>query len=210
MLTSLVEVPINHILRSEGWAYKRLQSFIGQTVCIQVPPLTNFKLVIDTAGEIKQVDDCIRVGTTITFSPLVLAAIIAKEPAAFELIKISGNRSFADELINIGKHIDLNIILEHDLSKAIGDIPAHFVRNAIENFIQWQAENFSRLSQALVEYGTEENLFLVKSTDINGFIQEVKNLQLDTEQLEQRLNKLAPIKCSNEQIINDNTLILQE
>ena len=190
MLTSIITTPINHVLRSEEWACKRLQSFTGQIVCIQIPPLVNFKMLINTEGEVQQVDNSICADTTLTLSPFILPRILTRESTAFKLIKIIGNKSFADELINIGKQINFSIILEHDLSQAIGDIPAHRITNASEYFIQWQTENFDRISQALVEYWTEENGFLTKSTAINQFIQEVKNLQLNTEQLEQRLNRL--------------------
>lgn len=191
MLASIVATPINHVLRSEGWACKRLQSFSGQTVCIQIPPLVNFKILIDTKGEVQQVDDSVSADTTLTLSPFILASILARESTALELIEISGNRSFADELIHISKQINFNMILEHDLSKAIGDIPAYRIRNATEHLIQWQTENFNRLSQALVEYWTEENVFLTKPAAINQFAREVKSLQLYTEQLEQRLDKLT-------------------
>ena len=181
MLTSIITTPINHVLRSEGWACKRLQSFTGQIVCIQIPPLVNFKMLINTEGEVQQVDNNICADTTLILSPLILPRILARESIAFKLIKIIGNKSFADELINIGKQINFSMIFEHDLSKAIGDTPAHRITNASEYFIQWQTENFDRMSQALVEYWTEEKFFLTKSTAINQFIQEVKNLQLNTE-----------------------------
>ena len=83
------------------------------------------------------------------------------------------------------------MIFEHDLSKIIGDIPAHRITNTGEHLIRWHTENFDHLSQSLVEYWTEENSFLTKSSAINQFTAEVKNLQLNTEQLEQRLNRLS-------------------
>ncbi|MEK7844148.1 MAG: hypothetical protein AAB259_00045 [Pseudomonadota bacterium] len=76
------------------------------------------------------------------------------------------------------------------MSKTIVDIPAHRVTKAGEHMMHWQTENFNRISQALVEYWTEEDIFLTKSVSINKFIHEVKDLQLNTEQLEQRLNRL--------------------
>ncbi|SFE07007.1 SCP2 domain-containing protein [Nitrosomonas sp. Nm166] len=191
MLTFGIAAPINYVLRSEGWACKRLQSFSGQTVCIQIPPLVNFKMLIDAEGEVQQVDNSICADTALTLSPFTLARIFARESVAFKLIKVSGNRFFASELINISKQINFNMILEHDLSKVIGDIPAYRISHIGKHLIQWKIENFNRLSKALVEYWTEENIFLTKPTAINQFSQEVKNLQLNTEQLEQRLNRLT-------------------
>ncbi|MBA3756954.1 MAG: hypothetical protein H0X02_12335 [Nitrosomonas sp.] len=192
MLTSIVTTPINHFLRNERWACKRLQAFTGQTVCIRIPPLVNFKMLINAEGEVQQVDNSICADATLTLPPFILSGMLKRESTAHELIKIIGNKSFADELINIGRQINLSMIFEQDLSKAIGDIPAHRITNAGEHLIQWQAENLDRMSQALVEYWTEENVLLTKTAVINQFTQEVKNLQQNTEQLEQRLNRLIP------------------
>lgn len=192
MLRFIVTIPINHVLRSERWPCKRLQSFTGQTACIQIPPLVTFKILIDAEGEAQQVDNDLCADTTITLPPFILPKILARKAIAFEQIKITGNQSLAEELINIGKQIDFSMILEHDLSKIIGDIPAHRAVNTGEHLIHRQIENFDRISQALVEYWTEENIFLTKRTAINQFIQEVSNLQLNIERLEQRLDRLIP------------------
>ncbi len=191
MLTSIAIAPINHVLRSEGWPCERLQSFTGQTACIQIPPLVNFRILINAKGEAQQIDSNFCADTTLTLSPFILPRILAGEAAAFELIKITGDQSFAEELINIGKQINLNMIIEHDLSKVIGDIPAHRIANTGEHLVQWQTENFDRISQALAEYWTEENIFLTKRATSNQFIQEVKNLQHNIEKLEQRLDRLT-------------------
>lgn len=191
MLTSIVTAPINHVLRSERWACERLQSFSGQTVCIRIPPLVNFKILIDAKGEVQQVDNSFCADTTLTLSPFILPGILAQESVAFELIKITGNQLFAEELINIGQQINLNMIIEHDLSKVIGDIPAHRIANTGEQLMHYQTENFDRISQAMVEYWTEESIFLTKRTTSNQFIQEVTNLQHTIEKLEQRLDRLT-------------------
>lgn len=192
MLTSVVTTPINHVLRGERWACKRLQSFTGKTVCIRIPPLVNFSLLIDAEGEIQQVNSSDRdADTTLSLSPLILPRLLARESSAFEQIKIAGDQSFADELIAIGRQINLSAIIEYDLSKAIGDIPAHRITQAGAHLMQWQIENVHRITQTLAEYWTEENRFLTKPAAVDQFSEDVKNLQLSTEQLEQRLNRLT-------------------
>lgn len=192
MLTSIATTPINHFLRNERWACKRLQSFTGQTVCIRIPPLVNFKMLINAEGEVQQADHSICADATLSLSPLVLSRVLNRKSTALEQIKIIGSKPLADELINIGKQINFNTIFEQDLSKVIGDIPAHRITNTGEHLIQWHAKNLDRMSQAWAEYWTEENVLLTKTAVINQFIQEVRNLQQNTEQLEQRLNRLSP------------------
>lgn len=192
MLKSVVTTPINHVLRGERWACKRLQSFTGKTVCIRIPPLINFSLLIDAEGEVQQaINSDMDADTTLTLSPLILPRLLARESSAFEQILIIGDQSFAEELIAIGKQLNLSAIFEHDLSKTVGDIPAHRITQAGTNLMQWQVENVHRIAQALAEYWTEENRFLTKPETVDQFSEEVKNLQHDTEQLEQRLNRLT-------------------
>ncbi len=192
MLKSVVTTPINHVLRGENWACRRLQSFTGKTVCIRIPPLVNFSLLIDAEGEVQQVNSSkMDADTTLTLSPLVLPRLLARESIALEQIEIIGDPSFADELINIGKQLNLSAIFEHDLSTAIGDIPAHRITQAGEHLLHWQVENVHRVAQALAEYWTEENHFLTKPATVNQFNEEIKDLQHSIEQLEQRLNRLT-------------------
>ncbi|UJP08144.1 MAG: hypothetical protein LZF84_03260 [Nitrosomonas sp.] len=191
MLTSVVTTSINHVLRSERWACERLQTFTGKTIGIRVPPLVNFSVLIDAAGEMQQASNAIGTDATLTFSPLIVSKLLTRETSAFDSIAITGDQSLADELIAIGKQIDLRIIFEQDLSKTIGDIPAHRVAQASEHLMRWPVENIDRLSQALAEYWTEESGFLTKPAAIEHFAQEVQNLQSDTKQLEQRLSRLT-------------------
>lgn len=191
MLTTAVIASINHVLRSESWASRRLQSFTGKTFCIRTFPLINLKMLINTTGELQKVDDSMNADATLTLSPLILPGLLARELNAFAQIKTSGNPALVEELINIGQHIDLKGIVEHDLSNAIGDIPAHRIAHAGEHLVQWQTKNIDRFSQTLIEYLTEENVFLIKPDTARRFAEEINCVQLNIEQLERRLNKLA-------------------
>ncbi|WP_295628891.1 SCP2 sterol-binding domain-containing protein [uncultured Nitrosomonas sp.] len=202
MLTTAVITPINHVLRSESWASKRLQSFSGKTICVQISPLINLKMLIDTAGELQKIDESMNVDATLTLSPLILPRLLTRELNAFAQIKTAGNPALVEELINIGKQIDFKGILEHDLSNAIGDIPAHRIAQTSEHLVQWQIKNIDRFAQTLIEYLTEENVFLVKPNTIFRFSREINNIKLHIEQLERRLNKLAKQSASaNEQTV---------
>ncbi len=192
MLKSVVTTPINHVLRGENWACQRLQSFAGKIVCIRIPPLVNFSLLIDAEGEVQQVNSSeMDADTTLTLSPLALPQLLARESSALEQIEIIGDQLLADELINIGKQLNLSAVFEHDLSTAIGDIPAHRITQAGEHLLHWQVENVHRIAQALAEYWTEENRFLTKPATVDQFNEEIKDLQHSTEQLEQRLKRLT-------------------
>ena len=120
----------------------------------------------------------------------MLLKLLSGDAAVFEQITTIGNHALAEELLEIGKQIDLSVIFENDLSKMIGDIPAHRVSRTGKNLVQWQIGNVDRLMLSLKEYLTEENIILTKSIAMLNLTEEIKNLQMETELLEQRLNRL--------------------
>lgn len=191
MLTSVVITSINHVLRGAQWACARLQRHSGRTVCIRIPPLMGFNVEIDGAGKLRPVDSAQPADAALTLPLLLLPRLAAREPDAFEPVTVSGDQALAGELIAIAKQIDPGVILAHDLSKTVGDIPAHRIVQAGEQLVQWHSGNVHRLAQALAEYCTEESEFLTKPAAVERFAQEVQNLQFDIEKLEQRLDRLG-------------------
>jgi ubiquinone biosynthesis protein UbiJ len=190
MLTSIVVTPINHILHGESWARKRLQAYTGKTARIRILPFPDFIFSIQVNGKISTLSENTSVDTVITLTPALLLRILANgnDETIFNDIKISGDNAFAKELFYIGRHLHWD--LEQDLSGIVGDIFSHRIIQTGENLVHWQTGNIQNLSQALAEYWTEEQPMLTNKTSINGFNHEVKTLHHDTEQLEQRIQKL--------------------
>lgn len=191
MLASVVITSINHVLRNEQWACARLRSHTGRTIGIRIPPMMGFSVEIDGEGMLRPVDSTQSIDAALTLPLLLLPRLVAREPDAFEPVTVSGDQMLADELIAIAKQIDPGVILAHDLSKTVGDIPAQRIVQASEQLVQWQTGNVHRLVQTLAEYCTEESGFLTKPAAVERFAQEVQNLQFDIEKLEQRLNQLG-------------------
>ena len=153
--------------------------------------MMGFSVEIDSEGKLRPVDGAQPADAALTLPLLLLPRLVAREPDAFEPVTISGDQTLAGELIAIAKQIDPGVILAHDLSKTVGDIPAHSIVQAGEQLVQWQSGNVQRLAQTLAEYCTEESGFLTKPAAVERFAQEVQNLQFDIEKLEQRLNQLG-------------------
>lgn len=150
-----------------------------------------FSVEIDDEGRLRPVDGMQPTDAALTLPLLSMPRLVAREPDAFEAITVSGDQAFAGELIAIARQIDPGVILAHDLSKTVGDIPAQRIVQAGEQLVQWQSGNVHRLAQTLAEYCTEESGFLTKPAAVEQFAQEVQNLQFDIEKLEQRLNQLG-------------------
>lgn len=188
MLTSLAAPPLNHILRSESWACKRLQVYEGKVVCIRMPPFANLKLIVQANGELNQHMDETEADTALFILPALLPRLIAHDASAYDSIEISGDTAFATELITIGKHLTPHF--EHDFSKLIGDIPAHRLTKAAESVFQWHIDTIKNLTDALGEYWQEEQPMLAKTNAVERFAKEIANLQHETTQLEMRLNRI--------------------
>lgn len=189
MLTSIAITPINHVLHGESWACKRLQPWAGKTVRIQIFPFVDFTFTIQADGMLSAAPDSTIADTSLSLTPSLLPYFLTKEEAVLRNIKISGDDTIANELIDVGKHLHWDI--EQDLSNIVGDIPAHRVIQVSESIINWHVNSINDLSQALVEYWTEEQPILAKTFNVNNFVCEVGKLQNAAEQLEQRIQNLS-------------------
>lgn len=190
MLISCI-APINHILHNEQWASKRLQSFAGMAIGIRLFPLLTHRMRIDESGVMQPMQDDSDPDVTLTLSPSILPRLLAKEVSAFEQISITGNRSLGDALISIAKSLDIGVLLESEMSKTFGDIPAHRLAQSGMRLLHWHTESMALLRQSWTEYCTEEQSILAKAATFTYFAADIKALQLQTDQLEQRLDQLS-------------------
>lgn len=188
MLASVAIAPLNHLLRGESWARKRLQPCAGKTARFCVSPFVDFTLIIQPNGEVAAAADAAATDATLTFVPGLLPRLLAHDADAYRNIQISGDSTFAEELLHIGKNLHWDV--EQDLSRIMGDILAHRVVQAGDNLLQWHTDTLRNLSQTLAEYWVEEQPLLARPIYIRKFIADVNALRDDVECLEKRIEKL--------------------
>jgi len=181
-------LPVNHVLRTESWACKWLQSYEGKTLCIHIPPLIHTKWVVLANGELGQCNDTQVADTTLSFLPTIIPGLLAHDESAYDNITISGDAMFAEDLITIAKSLKLNI--EQQLGKYIGDIPAHRLAKAGESLFHWHLNLTKNLSDTIGEYWTEEQPLIVKNNSMLYFAQQIDTLQKEINQLETRIERL--------------------
>ncbi|TSA53731.1 MAG: ubiquinone biosynthesis protein [Nitrosomonadaceae bacterium] len=189
MLASVAIAPLNHLLRGESWARKRLQPCAGKTARFCIPPFVDFALIVQPNGEVATAVDAAATDATLTFVPGLLPRLLAHDADAYRNIHISGDNAFAEELLHIGKNLHWDV--EQDLSLIMGDILAHRMVQAGDNLLQWHTDTLRNLSQMLAEYWTEEQPLLAKPAYVRKFIDDVSALRNDAEQLEKRVEKLS-------------------
>lgn len=188
MLESVAAALLNRLLHRESWARKRLQPYAGKTARFRLPPFPDLVLIVQATGELSPatgdgVDDAVLIAV-----PGLLPGLLSRDERAYREIAISGDREFAEEILRTGRN--LNCDAEQELSHLMGDILAHRVVQSGRNLVHWHADTIRNLSQALMEYWTEERPVLAKPANLRNFIQEVESLQDKTAYLEKRVNAL--------------------
>lgn len=180
--------PLNHLLRGASWARKRLTLLAGKTVRFCIPPFPDLAVTIQTSGEVLAAESNASADVTVTVTPGLLPRLLTRDADAYREIEISGDKILAAEILDIAKNLRWD--MEQDLSQVMGDILAHRVMQTGNSLVQWHTETARNLSQALMEYWTEEQPLLVKPTQIREFTDAVNALQNDIAQLEKRIKAL--------------------
>ncbi len=188
MLASVALAPLNHLLRGESWARRRLQPCAGKTARFRLPPFVNLALTVQTTGEVSTAASDAHDDAVFTLNPRLLPRLLANREDMYREIRISGDRAFAEEILHVGKNLHWDV--EQDLSGVLGDILAHRVVQAGGSLMHWHTETIRNLSQTLVEYWTEERPLLAKPMDMRNFTHEINELRDDAAHLEERVNTL--------------------
>lgn len=189
MLSSVALAPINHILLSESWAKRRLQPHIGKTVKFCITPFLSIALTIQENCELSAAANSANINTTATFTLGLLSRLFSHNEDAYSEISISGDNTFAEELIYISKNLHWD--MEQDLSQITGDILAHRIVQTSKDIKYWHSEVIQKLSEALAEYWLEEQPLLAKSSHTKEFINDVSILSKEIEKLEIRIEKIS-------------------
>jgi ubiquinone biosynthesis protein UbiJ len=191
MLTSLATDPINHVLDHKIRIREQLKFYSGQTVRIQILPIIEFTLCITAEGKFHPTDNHHKIDATLSIPSWKLPQLLIPNNNAPGVIKVSGNQTLGNEIINFIQQVNIEYFLAHELSKIIGDIPAHRVMQSNHLLHQWHQKNCKRITQSFFEFCTEEkNLFIKKSADFNGFTQEISALKNSIDQVELSINQL--------------------
>ncbi len=188
MLASLAVAPLNHLLRGESWARKRLQPYADKTARFRIPPFLDLALVVKPSGEVSAASASADNDAILTAAPGLLPRLLAHDESAYDEIRISGDSAFGQEILFIGQNLRWDI--EQDLSRLTGDILAHRITQAGENLVHWHSEAAQSLSQSLAEYLTEERALLAKPPDMRRFAREAEELHEHVINLEVRVEAL--------------------
>ncbi len=178
---------LNHLLSQNSWAKEKLQPLAGKTILLAVSPVqTKLTLLGDgtfaAASGDATADAEIRLGVGAALRMLV-------DPAsAMGLASLSGDMELAS---TIGKVLqNLRWDTEEDISRIVGDIPAHELSRASRRIRQEIGRQASSVAGMFAEYWLEEDPLIAKKPHLDRFAREVDTLREDAERLEKRLARL--------------------
>lgn len=178
---------LNHLLRQNSWAGEQLRPFAGKTVRISISPFSS-TLRIEPSGEFSPALDQTPIDAEIALSPgTALRALFDPETAASSAV-LNGDPELGAA---VGKVLrKLRWDAEADLSRIVGDIPAHELSKAGAHVRQELGRQAFALAGMFSEYWLEEQPQIAKQRHLEQFAREVDALRDDAERLAKRLERL--------------------
>lgn len=179
---------VNHVLARSPWARERLQPFAGQQFRIDASPFT-----LDASVSI----DGVLASASETAEPdVILCLPLAEAPTVLSggmdrlmnRVRISGNAEFAEALGFVFRNLSWDV--EEDLSRVVGDIPAHRFVSGARALGSMQARAFEGLSGNLAEYLTEESGMIAARSEVEDFRDDVTRLRDAVARLDKRISRL--------------------
>jgi ubiquinone biosynthesis protein UbiJ len=188
MLKPLMTRLLNHLVNQNGWAREQLQPFGGRTVRLSMPPLRADLVVLEDGG-LAMAGEAAEPDASITVPPSVALRLLANDDAAAALATLEGDTELAAALAKVLRGMSWEY--EEDLSRLIGDVPAHKLAEFGRKAGQELRSQSLNLLQMLVEYWQEEQPMLAKKRHVESFNRDVDALREDAERLEKRMEKLS-------------------
>ena len=192
MLLPIALRAINHVLKGEDWATKRLCTFAGQSLRLelgrfQVPVRIDDKglLVAQSAS-----DSSVPVQPAVVITlPVDTPARLLLDPTSLVgLMTIRGSAELADHLNFIFKNLRWDA--EHDLARVVGDIAARRLVKGGKQLLRWQTAQMSNAASNVVEFFTNEQATLVQRDEMSEFAASVATTRTALADLESRIATL--------------------
>lgn len=187
MLASLVLPAFNRVLRSNDWALQRLRGHAGKRARIAAPPLA-VTIEVEPGGELAAARDADGPDVAVTVGPGALVRLLARDPAVWSEVAVTGDSDFATALHQVWQQLDWGI--EEDLSHVFGDIAAHRMAGGARAVRDTVGHALGSALRNVVEYWTEERPVVVVRRDVESYCRQVDALRDDVERLAKRIEAL--------------------
>lgn len=193
---------INHVLAGEPWASAELAKHAGKAIALEMP-FGRFAVQITNGGLLEavrhsdapsQADDGetplpVRTALVLTISSQALSTLLTSSGPirenAFKSVTISGDADLAQLLGRLAGQLRWEY--EEDLSKLIGDAPAHFAVAQGKKIVSAGKAASRDLIENAVEYLSEEKKVLLNQRDFAIHKNQLMELRDAVERLDKRI-----------------------
>ena len=193
---------INHVLAGEPWASAELAKHADKAIALEMPfgrfavKITNSGLLeavrhADRTTEISDGETAppIRTALVLTISSQALSTLLTSSGSirenAFKSVTIAGDADLAQLLGRLAGQLRWEY--EEDLSKLIGDAPAHFAVAQGKKIASAGKAAGRDLLENTVEYLSEEKKILLNQRDFAIHKNQVMELRDSVERLDKRI-----------------------
>lgn len=189
MITPGITFVLNHVLRQQAWAARRLAPHAGSTIEINAPAVAPLRLWVAEDGTLAPAAGDNEVRLRITFAPDALPRLLRRDDRLMESVTIEGAAGMASDVQHVFGNLEWDV--EHDLARVLGDIPARRLAEFARAAAAWQREAGGRFARNLAEYWTEEQPLIAHREDIGAFCRDVDRVSEDIDRLARRIERLG-------------------
>jgi ubiquinone biosynthesis protein UbiJ len=192
---------INHVLVGEPWASAELAKHVGKAIALEMP-FGRFAVQITNSGLLEAVRHAdrteisdgeaappIRTALVLTISSQALSTLLTSSGPirenAFKSVTIAGDADLAQLLGRLAGQLRWEY--EEDLSKLIGDAPAHFAVAQGKKIANAGKAASRDLLENAVEYLSEEKKVLLNQRDFAIHKNQLMELRDSVERLDKRI-----------------------
>jgi ubiquinone biosynthesis accessory factor UbiJ len=188
--SSAFAAAVNHLLAREPWARERVKPYAGKCVKLSCRPVT-LALVVQPDGLFAAISEADAATFDVTIAvPLdaLPAFLQGGQGAVMKHVRIEGDAEFAQTLAKLAEHLRWDP--EEDLSRVIGDAPAHRV-GRIARAVQDQAQRTGRnLLDTFAEFFLDERPQLVRKSALDAFNVELSKARDALARVEKRIERI--------------------
>ena len=182
-----VATAVNHLLKSAAWAHARLRPHAGKTVRFNLAPFSA-ALTVLPSGAVSDAAAGSADDICLTLTPGTALRVLAADDNAWQQVRVDGDSALARDILYVAQNLRWDV--EEDLSRLFGDIAAHRIVQAGNDFRRWQRATADGLARSAAAYWTEEQP-LIATGDVERFVHDVDALRDDVARAEMRIERLS-------------------